>query len=156
MAAAAEAQAQRVTLAPPAEWSATSAAQATDPPALLGLRTSGDPALDYTLNCRGCHRADGSGTPHAVPQLARSMARFLSVEGGREYLARVPGVAQSALDDGAIAALLNWMLVRFDGERLDAGFRPYTAAEVARLRHDPLVRVGATRAALLAQMEAGE
>jgi hypothetical protein len=84
------------------------------------------------------------------------MARFLSVDGGREYLARVPGVAQSALDDTAIAALLNWMLARFDGERLEPEFEPYTAAEVGRLRRDPLVRVGAARAALLERMDAAE
>src|SRR5262249_3268274 len=47
------------------------------------------PALDYTLECAGCHRADGAGTPGSVPALRDSVARFLAVPGGREYLARV-------------------------------------------------------------------
>ena len=62
------------------------------------------PALDYTLNCEGCHRADGTGTPGSVPALRDSVARFLAAPGGREYLARVPGVAQAPLEDAALAA----------------------------------------------------
>ena len=72
------------------------------------------PALDYALDCEGCHRADGTGTPGSVPALRDSVARFLAVPGGREYLARVPGVAQAPLDDAALAAVLNWMLDHFD------------------------------------------
>ena len=61
------------------------------------------PTLDYALNCQGCHRADGTGTPGSVPPLAGSVGKFLRVPGGREYLGRVPGVAQAPLDDAALA-----------------------------------------------------
>ena len=43
-----------------------------------------DPRVDYMLQCQGCHRADGSGSPGAVPDLRGSLARFLTVPGGRE------------------------------------------------------------------------
>jgi len=107
------------------------------------------PALDYTLECAGCHRADGTGTPGSVPALRDSVARFLAVAGGREYLARVPGAAQAPLDDAALAAVLNWMLDHFDAADVPARFAPYTAAEVGPLRAHPLVDVEGTRKQLL-------
>ena len=107
------------------------------------------PALDYTLECAGCHRADGSGTPGSVPALRDSVARFLAVPGGREYLARVPGAAQAPLDDAALAAVLNWMLDHFDAANVPSGFIPYTGAEVGPLRARPLVDVEGTRKQLL-------
>src|SRR5262245_36339237 len=108
------------------------------------------PELDYTLECAGCHRADGSGTPGSVPALRDSVARFLAVRGGRDYLARVPGVAQAPLDDGALAAVLNWMLDHFDRAHVPAGFTPYGADEIGRLRKLPLLDVEAERKRLLA------
>src|SRR5207249_12002330 len=97
----------------------------------------GGPALDYALNCQGCHRADGAATPGSVPALAGSVGRFPRVPGGREYLVRVPGVAQTPLDDARTAAVLNWLLERFDHDELPADFAPYTAAEVGRPRRSP-------------------
>lgn len=116
----------------------------------IGSRTTGDPALDYVLHCQGCHQAGGDGLPGAVPQLRDSVARFAALEGGREYLARVPGVAQSQLDDAALAALLNWLLANFDAAHLPEGFRPFTAAELAAQRGRPLVNASEVRAAVLA------
>src|SRR5213595_341933 len=84
----------------------------------------GGPALDYALNCQGCHRADGAATPGSVPALAGSVGKFL----------RVPGVAQAPLDDAATAAVLNWVLERFGRDDTPADFAPYTAAELGRLR----------------------
>src|SRR5262245_14933277 len=112
------------------------------------------PALDYTLNCEGCHRADGTGTPGSVPALRGSVARVLAAPGGREYLSRVPGVAQAPLDDAALAAVLNWMLDRFDRAHVPAGFTPYTADEVGRLRKQPLLNVEAERNSLVEQLKA--
>ena len=113
------------------------------------LAAAGQPDLDYTLNCQGCHRADGAGTPGSVPALAGSVARFLGVPGGREYLARVPGVSQAGLDDAALADVLNWMVDRFDREHVPADFVKYTAAEVAPLRKKPLIDPERVRAELL-------
>jgi mono/diheme cytochrome c family protein len=121
---------------------------------LLALATApasavSGPELDYTLECAGCHRADGSGTPGSVPALRDSVARFLAVPEGRDYLARVPGAAQAPLDDAALAAVLNWMLEHFDTAHVPAGFTPYTAREVGQRRAHPLFDVEGTRKQLL-------
>jgi len=113
---------------------------------------AGPPQIDYMLHCQGCHRADGAGTPGAVPALENSVARFLTVPGGREYLVRVPGSAQSALGDAALAELLNWIVKRFGPVPDAADAVPYTAAEVARYRGAPLVDVAGVRDALVAGM----
>jgi mono/diheme cytochrome c family protein len=107
------------------------------------------PELDYAVTCQGCHRADGSGTPGTVPALAGSVGRFARVAGGREFLARVPGVAQAPLDDAALAAVLNWVLRRFGGADVPGSFAPYTADEVGALRRRPLTDVERTRRELL-------
>jgi mono/diheme cytochrome c family protein len=92
----------------------------------------------WTLNCQGCHRQDGTGTSATAPSLAGTVAKFLWVPGGREYLGRVPGVATSALSSADLAEVLNWMLWRFDRDNLPSNFRPFTAAEIAQLRTRPL------------------
>lgn len=114
----------------------------------------GSPEIDYMLQCQGCHLADGAGMPPDVPALSGHMARFLGVPGGRSFLVRVPGSAQSPLDDAALAAVLNWMLQRFGPADIAAQHPPYSAEEVARLRAEPLVDVVARRAELVAAIEA--
>ena len=98
----------------------------------------------WTLNCQGCHRPDGTGSSGTAPSLAGTVARFLSVPGGREYLGRVPGVATSPLSSADLSEVMNWMLWRFDKEHLPADFQPYSAAEIAQLRGSPL-RLEASR-----------
>jgi mono/diheme cytochrome c family protein len=124
----------------------------------LGAGAAGayTPEVEFVLNCQGCHRADGSGTPGSVPALADSVARFLAAPGGRAYLVQVPGVAQAPLDDAALAGVVNWMLARFDKQHLPQDFRPYTAEEIGRLRRAPLVDVDKVRAALLAEIDRPE
>jgi len=112
------------------------------------------PNVEYALNCQGCHRADGAGTPGSVPPLVGSVARFLAAPGGREYLVQVPGVAQAPLDDATLAAVMNWMLKRFDEAHLPAGFVPYDAAEIGRLRGKPLTDVETVRKRLLTTIDA--
>lgn len=116
----------------------------------IGSASTGNPSLDYVLHCQGCHQAEGVGLPGAVPQLKDSVARFAALPGGREYLSRVPGVAQSQIDDAAVAALLNWLLPHFDAAHLLADFRPFTADEVGPLRRHPLVNASEVRASVLA------
>jgi hypothetical protein len=58
----------------------------------------------------------------------------VSSPAGRDYVARVPGAAQAPLSDDELAAVLNWLLVEFNGATLPADFRPLRAAEVARSR----------------------
>jgi hypothetical protein len=92
----------------------------------------------WTLNCQGCHRPDGTGSVGTAPSIAGTVARFLSVPGGREYLGRVPGVSTSPLSDADLSELMNWMLWRFDKEHLPPNFQPFTAAEIGLLRASPL------------------
>ncbi len=109
---------------------------------------------NWTLNCQGCHRVDGSGSDATAPAIAGTVAKFLLVPGGREYLIRVPGVATSPLSDADLAEVVNWMLRRFDNEHMPASFQPYTAAEIAPLRARPLrLEASQMRSALLSQAE---
>ena len=109
---------------------------------------------NWTLNCQGCHRPDGTGSAETTPSLSGETAKFLAVPQGREYLARVPGVATSPLSDAQLAELLNWMLWRFDAAHLPKEFVPFNAAEVGRLRRAPLrLEASKVRAELLAQAD---
>lgn len=93
---------------------------------------------NWVLQCQGCHRAGATGTIDSTPPLAGFVARFLSVPGGREYLARVPGVATAPISDRDLAELLNWTLYRYDSAHVPAGFIPYTTEEVGQWRRKPL------------------
>jgi mono/diheme cytochrome c family protein len=118
------------------------APDAAPPPA--GVENARRAWQNWTLNCQGCHRSDGSGSDGTAPSLAGTVAKFLWVPGGREYLVRVPGVATSALSSEDLAEVMNWMLWRFDREHVPASFKPFTAAEIARWRTEP-VRLEASR-----------
>lgn len=112
-----------------------------------------DAAMNYRLNCEGCHKADGSGQPGYVPDFRNSVARFLSTPEGRAYLASVPGTAQSLLTDEERAQVLNWIVRTFDPDHLPADFDPYTAAEAAQWRYNAQSRPGIVRTNLLAQLD---
>ncbi len=116
-----------------------------------GMASAETPEVNYLLQCRGCHLDDGTGKPGAVPSLV-GVGRFLRVEGGREYLIRVPGSAQAPLSDADLAALLNWMVRRYGPAEVASGFAPFDAAEVARHRRPPLTDVAGVRARLLARL----
>ena len=108
--------------------------------------------FNYILHCQGCHLADGEATPGKIPPLVGA-GKFLAVEGGREFLVRVPGVSLSIIPDDELAELVNWMLYRFSAEDMPAEFEPYTAEEVGRYRQQPLVEVETVRAGLLGNHE---
>ena len=114
--------------------------------------TAAPAQFNYILHCQGCHLADGQATPGKIPPLVGA-GRFLSVEGGREFLVRVPGVSLSIIPDDELAELMNWMLYRFSAEDMPADFEPYTAEEVGRYRQEPLVEVETVRAELLGEYE---
>jgi mono/diheme cytochrome c family protein len=106
----------------------------------------------YTLNCSGCHGADGVGVPEVgIPNL-KEAGRFVRTELGREYLIQVPGLSQSRLDDATAARLLNWILRKFAVDPLPTDFTPYTAEEVSRLRTDKASDAKTRRDAILAEM----
>ena len=121
-----------------------------------GVSNPAQTHIDYMLKCQGCHRPDGSGDSVSNPPMNGKVAKFLHVLGGRAFLVRVPGVATVDLDDARLAAVLNWSLYRFDRANLPADFKPYSAAEIGRLRRAPLRTERATlRAELIARMPGG-
>jgi hypothetical protein len=106
------------------------------------------PVVNYQLRCMGCHLADGSGEPGRVPSIRRSLVLFSAFPEGRNYVIRVPGVAQSPLSDEDTAALLNWMAWNLSDLKLPPGFADYSGAEIHGLRDRPLAEVSAVRARL--------
>jgi mono/diheme cytochrome c family protein len=86
------------------------------------------------MHCAGCHLADARGLPPEVPSLAGPLGRIVSSPAGRDYVARVPGAAQTPLSDEALAAVLNWLLLEFNRATLPADFQVLRPAEVARSR----------------------
>jgi hypothetical protein len=120
----------------------------------LGVRAK-DPAILYAMECQGCHLSDGGGGLASIPALSGHVARFLDVPGGREYLARVPGVASAPLSDQELTDVLNWVLRTFGPADAIARNQLYTVEEVARLRQQPMTEVSRTRAALVQLLEQG-
>ncbi len=111
---------------------------------------------NWILKCQGCHRADATGTPQTTPAMAGIIGTFLKTPEGRDYLARVPGVASAALPDAELAELLNWTLLRFDPAHVPKDFKPYTTNEVGKLRSRPLrTEAAAVRARILANIASG-
>jgi mono/diheme cytochrome c family protein len=108
--------------------------------ALPGVSNEARARMNWMLHCQGCHQAEAKGSPSArTPAMAGEVSRFLGVEGGREYLTRVPGVANAGLPDDQLAELLNWTLATFDAEHLPEIFEPFSSADVAAGRKAPLV-----------------
>ncbi|MBS0393226.1 MAG: cytochrome c [Proteobacteria bacterium] len=112
--------------------------------------------MNYQLQCMGCHHADGAGDEGRVPSLRQTLVRFSTFEEGRDFVLRVPGVAQSTLSDEQLAALLNWMLRNLSDVPRPAGLRDYTAEEIGRTHRQPLPAVRETRARLLAHVAAAQ
>jgi len=120
--------------------------------AVIDLSAGNTPHVNYMLHCMGCHLEDGAGAPGKVPPLNNEMGKFLHVEGGREFIVQVPGVAQAALSDQDLADVLNWMLEEFSRAEIPEDFRPYSAEEIAVYRRHKLVDVTGTRNTLIAAM----
>lgn len=128
------------------------AAQALD--VMPGVNHVGKARQDWILQCQGCHRADASGTAETTPAMNGVLAKFLWVDGGREFLIRVPGVSTAPLSDQALARLVNWTLWTFDPQHMPDDFEPFRAEEVGVLRKKPLrVNTDEKRAALIAKIE---
>src|ERR1700693_3469440 len=86
------------------------------------------PVVNYQLRCMGCHLPDGSGQPGRVPSIRRSLVLFSASPEGRDYVVRVPGVAQSPLSDEDTAALLNWMARNLSDLEVPPSFADYSEA----------------------------
>jgi hypothetical protein len=95
--------------------------------------TTATTRFDFVLNCSGCHGTDAGGSA-TVPALDETGVLIATRE-GRDFLIRVPGVAQSPLSDERLAGLMNFVVREF-GRSVE--FEPFTAVEVGRLRSAPL------------------
>jgi mono/diheme cytochrome c family protein len=97
------------------------------------------PRSDYLLHCAGCHGLAGRSAPAKVPALV-GVGRLMCTAEGRAYAVRLPNVAFArGLDDARLAALLNYVMTVFGGTTPP---RPYTSAEIKRLRAMPLTGGG--------------
>jgi hypothetical protein len=112
------------------------------------------PEVNFQLQCMGCHRRDGSGQPGRVPSFRRTLVPMSYLPQGREFLIRVPGVAQAPLSDEDIASLLNWMVRHMSDVSIRPGFKDYTPAEIHRERARPLTAVHAERIRVLCRIGA--
>ena len=96
--------------------------------------------FNYQMLCQGCHTPDGTGGK-SVPKIKNYIGYFLQNQIAREYLVRVPGSANSSLNDEQLAEVLNWMIIELGGESVPKNMQYYTANEVAKLRQHPLFEV---------------
>lgn len=126
------------------------------PVSALERPESKDVAQNYLLFCGGCHGDAGRGVPHKVPVLNGELGRFLRVEGGREFLLRVPGVANSQLSDAALTDVLNLCIEKFAAGGRGTSFIPYTVPEMTAARRQPLLSVAKARRELLLKAGASE
>ncbi len=107
------------------------------------------PLSNYMLMCQGCHSPKGAGLRDQVPAFRDEVSKFLSINGGREYLIQVPGVSKSPLSDQATADLMNWLFFQFDATHVPDNFEPYTEEEVAQLRKSSISNATQIREYLL-------
>ena len=134
----------------------------SDPAAGAGVREHDvsrlpAPQVAYLTSCGGCHGVEGVSAPRNVPTLRHLTGSFLCTRRGRQFIVRLPDVALSTLSNRMLTAVMNWIV--FDLGAPATGRRqgrPYTVAEVARLRREPLTQTGLTayRNQVVAQLQA--
>lgn len=107
--------------------------------------------FNYQMLCQGCHTPDGTGGK-SVPKIKNYIGYFLQNKVAREYLVRVPGSANSSLNDEQLAEVLNWMILEFGGESVPKNMQYYTTNEVAELRQQSLFEVVDYREMLTKQL----
>jgi hypothetical protein len=112
--------------------------------------------FNYQMFCQGCHAPGGASVDESVPRMKDHVGTFINSPEGREFLVRVPGSATSSLKNEELAEVLNWIVLEFSGDSLNASFEHYTATEVGALRQAPLNEVANYRAQLLADIASAE
>jgi mono/diheme cytochrome c family protein len=93
---------------------------------------------NYLERCGGCHGVQGRAFAATVPDLRDRAGWFLCDPVGRDYVARLPNIVFSHLTDADMADMLNYVVFDLGGTSAPKGASPYTAAEVARTRREPL------------------
>lgn len=127
--------------------------------ALIGLTATNapdpenlSPRTNYMLHCQGCHLSDGSGMRGKVPDMRGKLGWIAVMPAGRDYIGRVPGVANSQLTDAQLARVLNWLVPEMTPQ-VAGTFVPYSANEVGKLRRNRLQGVSRVRESLVLQSE---
>src|SRR5579872_6559683 len=113
------------------------------------------PESDYVEYCSGCHGMQGNSAPAEIPVLRDRVGYFMCTKEGRDYLIRLPNVAYSAITDNQeLADMMNFVVFGLGGNSAPKGTRPFSAAEVARLRGKALATQSliAARAEVVAKM----
>lgn len=106
------------------------------------LMTMSAAQSDYIENCGGCHGFNGDSEPADVPVLKDRAGYFMCTKEGREYLIRLPNVAHSRIaDPQELADLMNFVVFALGADSAPKGAKPFTAAEVARLRKDAMTTI---------------
>jgi hypothetical protein len=99
----------------------------------------------YLTSCGGCHGIEGASAPRAVPTLRHLTGSFLCTREGRQFIVRIPDVALSTLSDRMLTRVMNWVVFDLGAPAaMGREARPYSVAEVARLRRQPLTQTGLT------------
>jgi cytochrome c553 len=107
--------------------------------------------FNYQMFCQGCHTPDGTGGK-SVPKIKDHIGYFLQNQVAREYLVRVPGSANSSLNDEQLAEVLNWMILELGGKSVPTDVKYFTTKEVGTLRQAPLFEVVEYREKLVKQL----
>ncbi len=95
----------------------------------------------YLMGCVGCHGEAGVTISQKVPDLKDQIGWFLHLPEGRAYLVRLPNVAFAPISDTELAEMMNYMVFGLGGTSAPKGAKPYSAAEVGKLRKQPLTEV---------------
>ncbi len=127
----------------------------TSLPVISGEMNEVRAKYNYQMFCQGCHTPKGIGG-RGVPKIKGFIGHFPKSQKGREYLIRVPGSANSVLDNLQLAEVLNWMIKTFGEDSVEEGWRPYETEEVANYRQNPLMEVEEYRKALLRELAVQE
>jgi hypothetical protein len=96
---------------------------------------------DYMLACGGCHGETGRTNARLVPDLADQVGYFMRTPEARAYLVRLPNVSAAALDDEALAGVLNFMVWTIGGTSAPPSSERFTAREVGEQRQQRLSTV---------------
>jgi hypothetical protein len=108
------------------------------------------PQSDYVEYCSGCHGMQGNSAPAEIPVLRDRVGYFMCTREGRDYLIRLPNVAYSAITDNQeLADMMNFVVFGLGGRSAPRNAKPFTAAEVAKLR----TRALATQSLIAARAE---
>jgi len=107
--------------------------------------------FNYQMLCQGCHTPDGTGG-NDTPKIKGHIGHFLSTQKGREYLVRVPGSANSTLDNAQLAEVLNWIIIEMGGDSVPEDMQHYTSEEVAEFRKNPLFEVTEYRKQIISEL----